>query len=244
MSSFSWNCPFCNHNAAITDEKHSIETHRFAHGNKHHSQGLQTLIIVCPNPDCNEYAVAASLHDWGNGFWEKAKATWQLIPAAEMKIFPDYIPAPILADYKEACLIRDLSPKASATLSRRCIQGMIRDFWGESKARLIDEIAAIEHKVDALTWSSIDAIRKIGNIGAHMERDINLIIDVDPDEAALLIGLIEILINDWYIAKHERELQLNRIIAVAKAKDQAKSGLATSPTTPTGATPNTQPSTK
>ena len=40
---------------------------------------------------------------------------------------------------------------------------------------------------------AIDAVRKIGNIGAHMERDINLIVDIDPNEAAILIGLIELL---------------------------------------------------
>ena len=72
--------------------------------------------------------------------------------------------------------IRDLSPKASATLARRALQGMIRDYWKVSKGRLIDEIDAIKEKVDPITWKAIDAIRRIGNIGAHMEKDINVII--------------------------------------------------------------------
>ena len=67
--------------------------------------------------------------------------------------------------------------------------------------RLIDEIEAIEDKVDPLTWKAIDAVRSVGNIGAHMEKDINVIVDVDPDEAAQLISLIEILIKDWYITR-------------------------------------------
>jgi integrase len=50
---------------------------------------------------------------------------WNLIPEADIKIFPDYIPKPILDDYAEACLINNLSPKASATLSRRSLQGII-----------------------------------------------------------------------------------------------------------------------
>jgi len=37
-----------------------------------------------------------------------------------------------------------------------------------------------------------------------MEKDINIIVDVDPDEAAQLIGLIEILMKDWYITRYER----------------------------------------
>jgi Domain of unknown function (DUF4145) len=155
-----------------------------------------------------------------------------------MKVFPDYVPPPILADYREACLIRDLSPKASATLSRRCLQGMIRDFWGVKKARLVDEIEAIKDKVAPATWSAIDAIRKIGNIGAHMEKDINLVIDVELEEAALLIGLIEMLIHDWYIVKHEREQHMAKIIAAAGTKDQAKAGSAAA-TPPVGTTQNT-----
>jgi hypothetical protein len=40
---------------------------------------------------------------------------------------------------------------------------------------------------------AIDIVRNIGNIGAHMEADINVIVDVDPDEAQTLIELIETL---------------------------------------------------
>jgi Domain of unknown function (DUF4145) len=137
-----------------------------------------------------------------------------------MKILPDYVPAPIVADYKEACLIADLSPKASATLSRRCLQGMIRDFWGISKARLVDEIDAIKDKVDDLAWNAIDGLRKMGNIGAHMEKDINVIVDVDPDEAKLLIGLIETLVDDWYVMRHERKSRMEKLVDAVKSKFQ------------------------
>ena len=143
-------------------------------------------------------------------------------PSSHALQFPSFIPKAIIVDYEEACLIRDLSPKASATLSRRCLQGIIRDFWSIKKGRLVDEINAIEDKVDPITWQAIDSVRSIGNIGAHMEKDIDLIIDVEPEEAQLLIGLIEILIKDWYIAKHERQKHLESIIGVAKDKKDMK----------------------
>lgn len=91
-----------------------------------------------------------------------------------------------------------------------------------SKTRLIDEINAIEDKVDPLTWKSIDAVRKVGNIGAHMEKDINLIIEVDPEEASLLLELIELLFEEWYIHRHEREKKLNAIVAIAERKENEK----------------------
>jgi hypothetical protein len=221
---FPWTCPFCNRDATIVNDNYSVGSHNFNHGNKHSHQRLTSRVVVCPNPQCGEYTLKAELYGNEQEASNEPKEVWQLIPAAEMKEFPDYIPAAIISDYKEACLIRNLSPKASATLSRRCLQGIIRDFWGVKKGRLVDEIEAIQEKVEPTTWSAIDAVRKIGNIGAHMEKDINLIIDVDPEEASLLIRLIEMLINDWYIIKHEREQQMAMIIAAAGAKDQAKSG--------------------
>jgi hypothetical protein len=38
-----------------------------------------------------------------------------------------------------------------------------------------------------------------------------------------LIELIELLIKDWYIAKHERKERLKQIVAVSEAKGTATS---------------------
>ena len=57
-----------------------------------------------------------------------------------------------------------------------------------------------------------------GNIGAHMEKDVDLIIEVDPNEAQLLIGLIEVLFIDWYVNRHQKQDRMNRVIALAKDK--------------------------
>ena len=81
---------------------------------------------------------------------------------------------------------------------------------------------AIKDKVDGDTWSAIDAVRDVGNIGAHMEKDVNLIIDVEPDEAEQLITLIEMLMREWYIARQTRKELTSGIVAVAAAKKAAK----------------------
>ena len=148
--------------------------------------------------------------------------SWNLIPPSEAKTLPDYISQAIREDYQEACLIRDLSPNASATLSRRCLQGMIRDFWKVNTRNLKQAIDAIEGNVDLLTWEAIQAVRKIGNIGAHMEKDINIIIEVEPYEAQLLVELIEQLIDDWYIARQEREERLRKLKDLAADKDAVR----------------------
>ena len=42
------------------------------------------------------------------------------------------------------------------------------------------EIEQIKGKVESLTWQAIDAVREVGNIGAHMGEDVNLIVDIEP----------------------------------------------------------------
>jgi len=144
------------------------------------------------------------------------------LPEPSGKPQPEYIPEAIREDYYEACRIRELSPKASAALARRCLQGMIRDFWGIQKGRLIDEIEELNSHVDATTWGAIDAVRKVGNIGAHMEKDVNLIIDVEPGEAEKILGLIELLFKEWYVARQEREDRVIEVIEIANRKDEQK----------------------
>jgi hypothetical protein len=99
---------------------------------------------------------------------------------------------------------------------------MIRDFWGVNPGRLVDEIAAIEDEVDKDAWDAIESVRKIGNIGAHMENNIDVIVDVEPEEAQLLINLIETLVEEWYVARHNRKSRFAKLAAVAEAKALAK----------------------
>ena len=152
------------------------------------------------------------------------------MPPAQMKVLPDYVPEAVISDYKEACLIAALSPKASATLARRCLQGMIRDFWAVKPGRLVDEIKAIEERVDADAWEAIEAVRHVGNIGAHMENDINVIVDVEPEEAKLLIGLIESLVDEWYVSRHERKSRFSKLVSLAGEKLIARKGSGEAPT--------------
>jgi hypothetical protein len=226
--SFRWRCPFCDHHATIKGDNYTQNTSYFTDGNKNGPQAVTWTAISCPNPECGEYSLNVIIRDYkslpaGTQFGTN-RHKWQLLPAAEMKVLPDYLPAAVLADYKEACLIATLSPKASATLARRCLQGMIRDFW-EVKVksnRLIDEIKAIEDKVDKDAWDAIEAVRHVGNIGAHMEADINVIVDVEPEEAKLLISLIETLVDEWYVARHDRKSRLGKLVDLAKEKLLAK----------------------
>lgn len=119
---FLWTCPYCNRNATILGSNYSHDYHHFEHNNKEGDLLLTTEVIVCPNSKCKEYTISACLFkssfDNSSREWRRDKLLlhWNLKPQSLAKIFPSYIPKAILEDYEEACLICDLSPKASATL--------------------------------------------------------------------------------------------------------------------------------
>ncbi|MCB4456096.1 DUF4145 domain-containing protein [Leisingera sp. McT4-56] len=201
--------------------------------------GIDAVAIVCVNPDCGKAAINLSVCTAYKDHYGQVclrsepdrLLSRRLMPDHSAHPQPDYIPAPLVEDYIEACNIKDLSPKASATLARRCLQGMIRDFCGISKPTLFKEIEALKKLLDesnapkgvsADSVEAIDHIRQIGNIGAHMEKDINVIIDVDPEEAQVLIELIETLFEEWYVARHKREERFARVKTIADEKAAQK----------------------
>lgn len=227
-----WVCPHCEHAVIVSSENSRIGSIGCAIDSADGNWATSVRYVVCPNPSCRLTTIQVF---FGNGTVSHGPyATWyagtkpkevRLRPSTYARPMPEYIPRSIREDYEEACAIIDLSPKAAATLARRALQGMIRDFHGVSKANLAKEIEAIRDRVDPLTWKAIDAVRGMGNIGAHMERDIDLIIDVDPSEAERLVRLIEMLIREWYIARHGREQELAEIIGINEEKQALRRGI-------------------
>ena len=173
--------------------------------------------IKCTNQDCQQITVV--------GFNKNTNKQWDIYPENVYRKYPDYIPQQIRDDYKEACLILDKSPKAAATLLRRCLQGMIHDFWGEKQKNLNAEITAIQSKVSPTLWNALDGLRKLGNIGAHMEADVNLIIDIDIESANKLRKLIELCLEKWYIARHDEEELYDDIVDIANQKEIDRKGI-------------------
>jgi hypothetical protein len=219
----SYQCPFCD--KTTVGDRWDVESealHNLNLRNRVFLLGLLTKFSVCAN--CHEYSLVVTLHRTtpDGAITGPLIQQWELVPPSRARVFPDYVPDAIRRDYKEACLIASPSPKGAAALARRCLQGMIRDFWGIKRDRLVDEIKAVKDHVDPLIWQAIDAVRTVGNIGAHMEKDVNLIIDITAEETSKLIWLIEFLVEQWYVVRHQREERLKQVAELANEKRQRK----------------------
>ena len=99
---------------------------------------------------------------------------------------------------------------------------MIRDFWGVKAKNLVDEIDLIKDKISADEYRVLNGIRRLGNIGAHMEKDVNTIVDIDPGEAQKLIKVLELLFKDWYIARHDRNKLYQEIFEIDQDKQDQR----------------------
>jgi hypothetical protein len=117
---------------------------------------------------------------------------------------PPEVPNTYAEDYKEACLVVADSPKASAALSRRCLQHLLR---GEAKVKHQDLFNEIQELINRNTLPShiaegLDAVRNIGNFAAHpmKSKSTGDIVPVEPGEAEWNLDVLESLFDFYFVA--------------------------------------------
>jgi hypothetical protein len=129
---------------------------------------------------------------------------------------------PYRQDFSEACLVLADSPKASAALSRRCLQLILKDKGGAKKKDLVDQIDEVAPKVPSHIASDLDAVRVIGNFAAHPMKSTNTgeIVEVEPNEAEWNLDVLESLFDFYFVQPAiaaKRKSDLNK-----KLKDAGK----------------------
>jgi hypothetical protein len=133
------------------------------------------------------------------------------------------VPAEISQDYIEACNVLPISAKASAALSRRCLQNILhKGGYKVGTSDLAKEIDILlnESDIHLRLRQTIDAIRCFGNFGAHLINDKSTpqIIKVDPHEAEECLGVLEECFEHFYVGPaiaKERKAALDAKLAAA-----------------------------
>jgi hypothetical protein len=140
---------------------------------------------------------------------------------------PPEVPPDIARDYIEACNVLPTSAKASAALSRRCLQNMLHAHGYKAKdlAKEIDLLLnetdpkkALPHKLR----ETVDGIRNFGNFSAHPIDDKTTlqVIDVQPHEAEWCLETIDDLFEHFYVgpevAKAKRAALNAKLAAAGK----------------------------
>ena len=116
---------------------------------------------------------------------------------------PTEVPKEFAEDYIEACLVISDSSKASAALSRRCLQNVLREIAKVKSSNLSNEIQQV---IDSGNLPShivevIDAVRNIGNFAAHplKSKKSGEILPVEPVEAEWNLDVLEALFDFYFV---------------------------------------------
>ncbi len=134
---------------------------------------------------------------------------------------PEEVPKHLQKDYFQACNVLLLSSEASAALSRRCLQGILRD-KGYPLHDLAKQIEAVlnSNTLPSHISQVMDAVRQIGNFAAHPMKSQNTgeIMEVEQGEAEWNLDVLESLFDFYYVqeaANQKRIVALNARLAEA-----------------------------
>ncbi len=128
-------------------------------------------------------------------------------PAARVRAPDPVVPADIAKDWQEAWAILDLSPRASAALSRRCIEATLVDAGKQNpKTRLVDMITSVGPTLPSDLEQHLDEVRKMGNIAVHLKSDSTTgsIMEINQDEAEALLTIVDELLDFYYVQPAKR----------------------------------------
>jgi hypothetical protein len=143
---------------------------------------------------------------------------------ASARPLPAEVTDPYRSDFEEAVAVLPLSPKASAALSPRNLQAVLRDKAATKSKDLFDQIEEViaSGKLPSHIAGELHAMRNIGNFAAHeiKSKVTGAIVDVETGEAEWNLDVLESLFDFYFVepAKSaKRKAELNK-----KLKDAGK----------------------
>ncbi|MCY6492452.1 DUF4145 domain-containing protein [Leptolyngbya sp. GGD] len=196
-------CPHCN-----TGINLEIEYSNVWEFNEPEQEGMGYCVNCGHCPECEELIVLLE-----HGKYTLSSGGYTSIDLVHFQelIYPKYsvrhaepeVPERYRKDFAEACSVLSLSPKASAALSRRILQDILRENFKIKHANLANEIDEFISLKDVPSYLSqaVDAIRNVGNFAAHPLKDTNTgeVVDVEPGEAEWLLDVLEALFDFAFV---------------------------------------------
>ncbi len=165
--------------------------------------GSRVNVASCSCPICGLPIVSVVSATAPNG--TTLRTPGLVFPAGAQRPLPAEVAsaAPtFVADFQEAVAVLPMSRKASAALSRRCLQFILVDAGKVTKRDLADQIEEILPRLPHEIAQNVDAIRQVGNFAAHPTKSTNsgAVVDVEEGEAEWLLDVLEELADHFYVA--------------------------------------------
>jgi len=209
-------CPHCNTGIAAVFKETGIVEYEELPDSQGKAAMHRTLWTASHMrcPECYDSIIFLK-----RSFPQRAVAVPKMLvyPSRAVRPVPAEVVDPYKQDFIEACKVIEDSPKASAALSRRCLQAILRDKAGTTKRDLYDQIEEVitSGKLPSHICDDLHAVRVVGNFAAHLMKSTATgeIIDVEPGEAEWNLDVLELLFDFYFVqpaisAKRKADLNL------------------------------------
>ena len=163
-------------------------------------------VMTCP--ECNRAIIRLELQkdlrDVGLHGYDATPLVTLIHPRASARPpCPPEVLEEFAEDYREACLVVADSAKASAALSRRCLQNLLREKEQVGPSDLAAEIQVVldKKKLPSHLAQAIDGIRNIGNFAAHPNKSKRTgeVLPVEPGEAEWNLDTLEAMFDFYFV---------------------------------------------
>ena len=210
-------CPHCQH-VVYLDAPDSVPWGTYSSSTRLEtaSGGDRVRVYSSKCPNCKKPVVAAEIESNG-------KVHLRLVhPFNVVRTVPPEVPKDIQEDFLEAAAVFPISEKASAALSRRCLQNVLIKNGAREGDTLSSQIEEFLPKVPSYIAENLDAIRNIGNYAAHPMKDksTGAIVDVEPQEATWNLDVLEQLFDFFYVQPKRAEEKRKKL--EAKLREMGK----------------------
>ena len=163
-------------------------------------------------PECGNTLVRYT--SWNAGSNTNSKEGLMIPLTQKRKPLPEFIPKKYVELYEESNAVLDISPRASAALSRTCLQMLLRDYGKVNPGKLFDEIQQVldSKTLPVETEKTIDIIRENGNNATHPNKSENPgeIISVESDEAEWGLEILDSLFEHYIIRPYIQNEKLKK----------------------------------
>ena len=185
--------------------------------------------FICSCPDCDKTVfVQAQVQVDAEELSERtAGEVISVYPYRVRVDVPSEVPEKYASDFREAVLVLDLSPMASAALSRRILQHILRDEFDISgQPNLAEEIKVFISECGAPSHLTrdVDAIKTVGNFAAHPTKYTSTgeVVAVEPGEADWLISVLNSLFDHTFVQPRKSQERLDRLHEKSEQSKQEK----------------------
>jgi hypothetical protein len=206
-------CPYCNSNYQSNGDMFPVQD-RDGH--------WMVVMHRCPNRECwrmvlrLDPSLSVETPRPGGQAESRPPTAMSGVPRRPITLWPRTtaphvdasVPKPFAELFREAWDVLPWSPRASAALSRRCLQQLLREHYKIKAKNLEDEIDAViaTKQLPSHINDELHAVRSVGNFAAHPQKNLVTgdIVDPEPDEANWLLSLLQAVFDSTFVepARH------------------------------------------